>query len=51
MLNSPLPIMTVYHGSESTSFLDPKIWNALSDWLKEANSLEIFKLEIKKMEA
>ena len=41
-------IRTVYHGSESISFLGPKIWNMLPDRLKNANSLEIFKSEIKK---
>ena len=41
-------IRTVYHGSESISYLDPKIWNILPDRLKNANSLESFKSEIKK---
>ena len=27
-------IHTVYHGSESISFLGPKIWNILSDEIK-----------------
>ena len=38
-------IRTVYHGSESISYLGPKI---LPDRLKNANSLETFKSEIKK---
>ena len=41
-------IRTVYHGSESISYLGPKIWNILPDRLKNANSLETFKSEIKK---
>ena len=41
-------IRTVYHESESISFLGCKIWNALPDRLKNANSLETFKSEIKK---
>ena len=43
-----LAIRTVYQGSESISYLGPKIWNILPDRLKNANSLETFKLEIKK---
>ena len=41
-------IRTVYHGSESISFLGPKIWNILPDRLKNATSLEAFKIQIKK---
>ena len=41
-------IRTVYHGSESISFLGPKIWNILPDKLKNATSLEAFKIQIKK---
>ena len=37
------PIKTVYHGSESISFLGPKIWNILPDRLKNANSIESLK--------
>ena len=40
-------IRTVYHGSESISFLGPKIWNMLPDKLKNASSLEVFKASIK----
>ena len=40
-------IRTVYHGSESISFLGPKIWNILLDRLKKATSLEAFKIQIK----
>ena len=41
-------IRTVYHGSESISFLGPKIWNILLDRLKNVNSIEAFKMKIKK---
>ena len=40
-------IRTVYHGSESISFLGPKIWNMLPDKLKNASSLEVFKASMK----
>ena len=36
-------IRTVYHGSESISFLGPKIWNILSDEIKHQTSLNSFK--------
>ena len=42
------PIRTVYHGSKSISFLGPKIWNILPDKLKNVNSIEAFKMQIKK---
>ena len=42
------PIRTVHHGSESISFLGPKLWNILPDRLKNANSIEAFKRQIKK---
>ena len=41
-------VRAVYHGSESISFLGPKIWNILPDRLKNANSIEAFKIQIKK---
>ena len=41
-------VRTVYHGSESISYLGPNIWNVLPDRLKNANSLETFKSVIKK---
>ena len=40
------PINTVYHGSESISFLGPKIWNILPDKLKDTNSIEALHLYI-----
>lgn len=41
-------IRTVYHGSESISFVAAKIWSFLPNRLKNTNNLEIFKTEIKK---
>ena len=41
-------IKTVWHESESISFLGSKILNASLDRSKNTNSLEIFKSEIKK---
>ena len=41
-------IRTVYHGSESISFLGPKIWNILPDEIKQQISLNSFKKPIKK---
>ena len=40
-------IRTVYHGSESISFLGPKIWNILPDEIKQQTSLNSFKKSIK----
>ena len=37
----------MHHGSESVSFLGPKILNILKDKLKNANSIEAFKMQIK----
>ena len=36
---------TVYHGSESNLFLGLKIWNALLDRLKNANSTKYIEME------
>ena len=41
------PIRTVYHGSESISFLGSKIWNILPNRVKNANSFEALKMQIK----
>ena len=38
----------VYHGFESISNLGPKIWNLVPDRLKELNSMNSFKNEIKR---
>ena len=40
-------INSVYHGTESTSFLEPKIWDILPEKLKNIETLEVFKKEIK----
>ena len=37
----------VYHGTESISFLGPKIWDMLPGKLKNIETLEVFKKEIK----
>ena len=38
-----LLIRSVYHGSESMSFLGPNIWNSLHSALKELEYLNSFK--------
>ena len=40
-------VRTVYNGTETLSFLGPKIWDILPKSLKEATSLKHFKKEIK----
>ena len=42
------PVRAVYHGLESILFLRPKTWNVLPDRLKNANSIAVFKMQIKK---
>ena len=42
------PIRTVYHRSESISFLGLKIWNILPGRLKNGNNIEAFEMQIKK---
>ena len=37
----------VHHGTESMSFLGPKIWKTLPDRLKNIDGLGAFKMEIK----
>ena len=41
-------VKTVYHGSESISYLGPNIWEIVLAKIKEANSLNSFKIEIPK---
>ena len=41
-------VRTVYHGTESLSFLGPKIWSILPDNLKSLKSLEDIKREVRK---
>ena len=38
---------TVNYGTESLKFMGPKIWNILPKLLKEAQTLNKFKLDIK----
>ena len=41
-------VHSVYHGTENLSFLGPKIWDLVPLELKQLESLEVFKLKIKK---
>ena len=41
-------VHSVYHGTESLSFLRPKIWNLMPLEFKQLEILEVFKLKIKK---
>ena len=41
-------VHSVYHGTESLSFLRPKLWDLVPLELKQLGSLEVFKLKIKK---
>ena len=41
-------VKSVYHGSESISYLGPKIWQIVPAKIKETNSLNSFKTEIRK---
>ena len=41
-------VNSVYHGSESLSNLGPRIWNLVPDRLKQLDSINSFKTEIKK---
>ena len=38
----------MYNGTESLSFLGPKIWELVSEDAKQSVSLEVFKNKIKK---
>ena len=40
-------VKSVYHGTESISYLGPKIWNIMPEKLKNIEDLEHFKKEIK----
>ena len=40
-------VRSVYHGTESISFLGPKIWDILPEKLKNIENLALFKKEIK----
>ena len=41
-------VRTVYHGTESISYLGPRIWDIVQAKMKNANSLNSFKAQIKK---
>ena len=41
-------VHSAYHGTESLSFLGPKIWNLVPLELKQLKSFDVFKLKIKK---
>ena len=41
-------VKSVYHGSESISYVRPKIWKIVPAKIKETNSLNSFKIEIRK---
>ena len=41
-------VKSVYHGSKNTSYLGPKIWEIVPTKIKETNSLNSFKIEIRK---
>ena len=39
---------SVYHGTESLSYLGPKIWDLVPEVIRASESLDIFKRNIKK---
>ena len=41
------PVKSVYHGSESLSYLAPKIWELVPESINSAESLSVFKIRIK----
>ena len=41
-------VHSVYHGTESSSFLGPKIWDLVTLELNQLESLEVFEFKIKK---
>ena len=43
-------VNSVYHGTESLSFLGPKIWDQVPQEIKESKSIDIFKSKIKKID-
>ena len=42
------PVDSIYNGTESLSFLGPKIWELVPEDAKQSESLEVFKNKIKK---
>ena len=47
LFSRPL-VKSVYKGTESLSFLGPKIWNILPDTYKDLPNLDSFKVALKK---
>ena len=41
-------VSTVFHGTESMSFLRPKVWSLLPENFRNIDSLENFKISFKK---
>ena len=41
-------VNTVWHGTESVSYLDPEIWDLAPNEIKESESLKACKFKIKK---
>ena len=41
-------VKSVWHGTESVSYLGPKIWDLVSNEIKESESLNAFKFKIKR---
>ena len=41
-------VNSVWHGTESVSYLGPKIWDLVSNEIKESESLSGFKFKIKR---
>ena len=41
-------VHTVYHGTESLSFLGPKIWEQVPQEIKDSENIDLFKRQIKK---
>ena len=44
-------VHSVYQGTESPSFVGPKIWDLVPLEVKQLESLQVFKLKIKKMDS
>ena len=40
-------VKTVYNGTETLTFLGPRIWEIVADYIRKSNSFEEFKLKMK----
>ena len=40
-------VKTMYNGPETSTFLGPRIWEIVADYIKRSNRFEEFKLKIK----